>query len=97
MDQGKIIEKGKPSDLIKKHVGYEVLEALNSEESMQCLKDVFPDARIDVVNDKIQLFANKPRGVLAKTLEKISFKGGIIRDSNLEDVFLKLAGRSLKD
>ena len=64
---------------------------------MQCLKDVFPDARIDVVNDKIQLFANKPRGVLAKTLEKISFKGGIIRDSNLEDVFLKLAGRSLKD
>ncbi len=97
MDQGKIIEKGKPADLIKKHVGYEVLETLNSEESMQCLKDTFPDARIDVVNDKIQLFANKPRGILAQTLEKICFKGGIIRDSNLEDVFLKLAGRSLKD
>jgi len=97
MDQGKIIEKGKPAELVKKHVGYEVLEALNSEESMQCLKDAFPDARIDIVGDKIQLFANKPRGVLEKTLEKISFKGGKIRDSNLEDVFLKLAGRSLKD
>ncbi|MCW4023063.1 MAG: ATP-binding cassette domain-containing protein [Candidatus Bathyarchaeota archaeon] len=97
MDHGKIIEKGKPAELIKKHVGYEVLEALHSEESMQCLKDAFPDARIDIVNDKIQLFANQPRGVLAQTLEKISFKGGIIRNSNLEDVFLKLAGRSLKD
>ncbi|MFZ7137267.1 MAG: ABC transporter ATP-binding protein [archaeon] len=97
MDHGKIIEKGKPAELITKHVGYEVLEALHSEESMQCLKDAFPDARIDIVNDKIQLFANQPRGVLAQTLEKISFKGGIIRNSNLEDVFLKLAGRSLKD
>ena len=97
MDKGKIIEKGKPSDLVKKHVGHEVLEALHSEESLQCLKEAFPDARIDIIGDKIQLFANKPRGVLAKTLETISFKGGIIRDSNLEDVFLKLAGRSLKD
>jgi lipooligosaccharide transport system ATP-binding protein len=97
MDHGKIIEKGKPADLVKKHVGYEVLEALNSKESFQCLKEAFPDARIDIINDKIQLFANKPRGVLAQTLEKISFKGGIIRDSNLEDVFLKLTGRSLKD
>ena len=97
MDHGKIIEKGKPTELIKKHVGFEVLEVLHSEESMQCLKQYFPDARIDIVGDKIQLFANKPRGVLAKTLEKASFKGGLIRDSNLEDVFLKLAGRSLKE
>jgi lipooligosaccharide transport system ATP-binding protein len=97
MDKGKIIEKGKPAELVKKHAGYEVLEALYSEESTQCLKDAFPDARIDIVGDKIQLFANKPRGVLEKTLEQISFKGGKIRDSNLEDVFLKLAGRSLKD
>ena len=97
MDHGKIIETGKPAELVKKHVGQEVLEVLNSEESMTCLKNIFPDARIDVVGDKIQLFANKPRGVLAKILEKNAFKGASIRDSNLEDVFLKLAGRSLRD
>jgi lipooligosaccharide transport system ATP-binding protein len=97
MDHGKIIEKGKPSDLVKKHVGEEVLEVLYSEEAMDCLKQYFPDARFDVVGDKIQVFASKPRGVLAKVLEEASFKGALIRDSNLEDVFLKLAGRSLKD
>ena len=97
MDHGKIIERGKPADLVKKHVGEEVLEVLFSDEAMQFLKQNFPDARIDVVGDKIQVFANKPRGVLAKVLEKVSFKGALIRDSNLEDVFLKLAGRSLKD
>ncbi len=97
MDHGKIIEKGKPADLVKKHIGEEVLEVLYSKEAMECLKQTFPDARIDVVGDKIQVFANKPRGVLAKVLEEASFKGALIRDSNLEDVFLKLAGRSLRE
>ena len=97
MDHGKVIEKGTPMDMVKKHVGEEVLEVLYSEESMTCLKQNFPDARIDVIGDKIQVFAHKPRGVLAKVLEEASFKGALIRDGNLEDVFLKLAGRSLKD
>jgi len=97
MDHGKIIEKGKPPDLVKKHIGEEVLEVLYSEEAMECLKQTFPNARIDVVGDKIQVFANKSRGVLAKVLEEASFKGALIRDSNLEDVFLKLAGRSLRE
>jgi lipooligosaccharide transport system ATP-binding protein len=97
MDHGKIIEKGKPADLVKKHVGEEVLEVLYSEEAMMCLKQYFPDARFDVVGDKIQVFADKPRGVLTKVLEEASFKGALIRDANIEDVFLKLAGRSLRD
>ncbi|MGD2066225.1 MAG: ATP-binding cassette domain-containing protein [Candidatus Bathyarchaeota archaeon] len=97
MDHGKIIEKGSPADMIKKQVGEEVLEVLYSEEAMTCLKQNFPDARIDVVGDKIQVFAHKPRGVLAKVLDEASFKGAVIRDSNLEDVFLKLAGRSLRN
>ena len=97
MDHGKIIERGKPSELVKEHVGEEVLEVLYSEEAMTCIKETFSDARIEVVDDKIHVFVNKPRGVLAKILEATSFKGAVIRDSNLEDVFLKLAGRSLRD
>jgi lipooligosaccharide transport system ATP-binding protein len=97
MDHGKIIESGKPAELVKKHVGEEVLEVLYSEEAMECLKNTFPDARIEVVGDKIYVFANKPRGYFAKMLEEASFKGAAIRDSNLEDVFLNLAGRSLRD
>ena len=97
MDYGKIIEKGNPVELVKKHIGEEVLEVLYSKEAMECLKKTFPDARIDVIGDKIQVFANKPRGVLAKVLEEVSFKSALIRNSNLEDVFLKLAGRSLRD
>ena len=97
MDHGKMIEKGKPAELIKKHVGEEVLETLHSEESMQYLRNTFKDATIEVVGDKIHVFANKPRGYFVKMLKQSSFKGAAIRDSNLEDVFLNLAGRSLRD
>ncbi|MCJ7721651.1 ATP-binding cassette domain-containing protein [Candidatus Bathyarchaeota archaeon] len=97
MDHGRIIETGEPAELVKKHVGEEVLEVLYSEEAMKCLKETFSEARIEVVGDKIYVFDNKPRGYFDEVLKKTSFKGAAIRDSNLEDVFLNLAGRSLRD
>jgi len=97
MDYGKIIEEGEPSALVKKHVGEEVLEVAYEEKVMQVLPKTFQDARLEVVSDKIHVFTNKPRGVLAKMLKEIPFKEALIRDSNLEDVFLKLTGRRLRE
>jgi lipooligosaccharide transport system ATP-binding protein len=97
MDNGKIIEEGTPLDLIKKHVGEEVLEVGYDEQVLKFLKEAFPDARLDVVGDKIQVFTNKPRGVFSEILSKFSFKAAMIRDANLEDVFLKLTGRRLRE
>jgi len=97
MDGGKIIEEGKPSDLVKKHVGEEVLEVAYDEEVLKFLKKAFPDARLDVVSDRIQVFTCQPRGVFAQILSKFSFKAAMIRDANLEDVFLKLTGRRLRE
>lgn len=97
MDGGKIIEEGKPSDLIKKHVGEEVLEVAYDEEVLDFLKSAFPNARLEVVSDRIQVFSNQPRGVFAEILKKFTFKAAMIRDADLEDVFLKLTGRRLKE
>jgi len=97
MDYGRIIEEGEPSALVKKHVGEEVLEVAYEEKVMQVLPKTFQNARLEVVSDKIHVFTNKPRGVLAKMLKEIPFKEALIRDSNLEDVFLKLTGRRLRE
>lgn len=97
MDNGKIIEEGTPVNLIKKHVGEEVLEVGYDEQVLKFLKEAFPDAHLDVVGDRIQLFTNKPRGVFSEILSKFSFKAAMIRDANLEDVFLKLTGRRLRE
>ncbi len=96
MDQGKIIEEGIPSGLVKKHVGEEVLEVAHSEEAMHYLEQTLYGARLEVVGEKVHVFTNKSRGVFAKILEEVPFKEALIRDANLEDVFLKLTGRRLR-
>jgi lipooligosaccharide transport system ATP-binding protein len=97
IDNGKVIEEGRPSDLIKKHVGEEVLEVAYDEEALKLLRKALPDARLEVMGDRIQVFTNQPRGVFTNILSKFSFKATMIRDANLEDVFLKLTGRRLRE
>lgn len=97
MDNGKIIEQGVPAALVKKHVGEEVLEVAQDEEVMAYLKQAFPDAKLEIVSDRVQVFTTQPRGIFTELLEKFRFKGAILRDANLEDVFLKLTGRRLRE
>jgi lipooligosaccharide transport system ATP-binding protein len=96
MDNGKIIEQGKPDLLVKKHVGADVLEIAYDEEVMDYLKNAFPDAQMEIVNDRIQVFSSQPRSVFTDILQRFKFKGAILRDANLEDMFLKLTGRRLR-
>jgi lipooligosaccharide transport system ATP-binding protein len=96
MDNGKIIEQGKPSDLIKKHVGADVLEVDNDEKLLQTLKGEFPDADFQTFGDRIHVFSAQPHGVFERFLEKNPLTNVTIRNANLEDVFLKLTGKGLK-
>jgi len=97
IDNGKVIEEGRPSDLVKKHVGEEVLEVAYDEEVLKLLRNALPDARLEVISDRLQVFTNQPRGVFTSILNKFSFKVTMIRDANLEDVFLKLTSRRLRE
>ena len=97
MDNGKIIEQGKPAELVKKHVGEDVLEVDNDEKLLQALKAEFPDARFEVFGDRLHVFTAQPHGVFERFLEKNQVTNVTIRNANLEDVFLKLTGRRLRD
>jgi lipooligosaccharide transport system ATP-binding protein len=97
MDNGRIIEQGTPPELTRRHAGEEVLEVGYDQQVLEFLKASLPDARVEVLGDRIQVFSSKPRGVFAEILGKFSFKAAMIRDANLEDVFLKLTGRRLRE
>jgi len=77
-------------------VGEEVLEVAHDEKVMRLLQETFQGARLEVVGEKIHVFTNKSRGVFAQMLREVPFKEAVIRDANLEDVFLKLTGRRLR-
>lgn len=97
MDNGKIIEEGKPADLVKKHVGEDVLEVEYEDRVLKNLQEKFPTARLEVVSDRIRVFTSQPHGVFESFLKDFPTKGAAIRNANLEDVFLKLTGRQLRD
>jgi len=97
MDNGKIIEEGTPVELVRKHVGEEVLEVDFDEDEMQLLNKRFPTARLEVVSDRIHVFTNEPHGAFESYIRDFPRKGAIVRTANLEDVFLKLTGRKLRE
>jgi lipooligosaccharide transport system ATP-binding protein len=97
MDNGRIIEEGDPLELIKKHVGVDVLEVDNDESLLQMLRAEFPDARFETFIDRIHVFTTRPHGVFERFLEENPVRNVTIRNANLEDVFLRLTGRGLKD
>jgi lipooligosaccharide transport system ATP-binding protein len=97
IDKGKIIEEGKPAELVKKHVGEEVLEVDYDENVLPSLKEAFPDTAFERLGDRLQIFTNKPHGVFEGFLKEHPMQNVTIRTTNLEDVFLKLTGRGLRE
>ncbi len=97
IDNGKIIETGSPQKLVKKHVGEEVLEIAFNEQTLKILRDELPDAGIEIFGDQIRVFTNQPHGTFEKIASKFPGVTMNIRNANLEDVFLKLTGRKLRE
>jgi len=100
MDQGRIVAEGSPADLIRAHSTREVVEVRfgsdrNPEvaahlEGIGTRREVLPD-RILVYTDagEEDLQAIVARGFMPVT--------SLVRRASLEDVFLRLTGRSLAD
>jgi len=98
MDKGKIMAEDSPAQLIKTYSTKEVLEVRFGSDRNQEMVDVLrPLAdRIEVLPDRILLYAEDGE----QLLEQIAAKGihpntSLVRRSSLEDVFLRLTGRSL--
>ena len=98
MDKGKIMAENSPAQLIKDYSTKEVLEVrFGSDRNREMVEVLQPLAeRIEVLPDRILLYAEDGE----KLLEQISAKGvhpntSLVRRSSLEDVFLRLTGRSL--
>jgi lipooligosaccharide transport system ATP-binding protein len=101
MDEGRIVTDGKPFDLVRRHVGREVLE-LRLEEGCDPGRLVASlDGRIqghDTNEQTLMLYAENAEKVLEE-LDHDAFptESALVRRATLEDVFLRLTGRSLRE
>ena len=99
IDTGRVIRDGAPAALIRDEVGREVLELRASAESRSRIVALdLPDASVQIDGDLVQI-----AGADAERLHEQIRAAGIAADlqsarrATLEDVFLRITGRHLRD
>ncbi|PVG82187.1 ABC transporter [Nocardioides gansuensis] len=100
MDRGVIAAEGSPLDLIRQFSTREVAElrfGVGEHESLAAkVEDL--GARVEVLPDRLLVYTDDGEEVLAKVHERgLEPIAALVRRSTLEDVFLRLTGRSLAD
>ena len=98
MDKGKIMAEGSPSELIKTYSTKEVLEVRfgseRNKEVAPILRGMCP--RIEELPDRILMYVDDGEALLEEIVaKKLHPTTSLVRRSSLEDVFLRLTGRSL--
>ncbi len=100
MDKGKIMAEGSPASLIKKYSSKEVLEVrFGSKNNADAAKKIAHlGDRIEPLPDRILVYSEDGEKVL-KQIHKLGLEPqtSLVRRSSLEDVFLRLTGRTLVD
>jgi lipooligosaccharide transport system ATP-binding protein len=102
MDAGKIVAEGSPRDLIDAHVTREVLELRFPRdvqgEVVDRLRAAELGERIELLPDRVVVHADDGEAALGDVHEMaLAPITALVRRATLEDVFLKLTGRSLVD
>ena len=90
--------EGSPADLIKKYSSKEVLEVRFGSENNEVVADQLRDKceRLEVLPDRILLYSENAEQVLEEIMRAgMHPKTSLVRRSSLEDVFLRLTGRTL--
>jgi lipooligosaccharide transport system ATP-binding protein len=98
VDHGKILTTGEPAELIREHVGFQLAEIQFERQDLQYYIN-----RLSEQHFEFQTYRNflkihiRRKDDLPRILELFKDLHFNIRRANLGDVFLKLAGRDLRE
>jgi lipooligosaccharide transport system ATP-binding protein len=95
VDNGKILVEGSPAELVRKYVGSEIVEVENTPEVLACLDQ--NKVSYEIAGDMAQVATESARDLARTLLEQCHMEKVLTRPATLEDVFLKLTGRTLKE
>lgn len=95
MDNGVFLAEGSPAGLVQEYAGRGIVEADNTPEVVACLAGA--GIPYEIAGDQIQVTTGEPRAVAKLLLDRCPASRVITRPATLEDVFLKLTGRNLRE
>jgi len=96
MDQGKILVEGKPVELIHEYVGQHVIEVSEPEEELRKhVRDT--GLSYEDLGHLLIIYGNHHDQLYHEISSRYCREGCLMRMATLEDVFLKLTGRGLRE
>ncbi len=96
MDGGKVIVEGNPDRLVRENVGDFVIEIKRPTDAL--LRFVTEkELDYDDTGQRLIIYEQDGRGLFKKITEEFQTEGTTLRKANLEDLFLKLTGRELRE
>jgi lipooligosaccharide transport system ATP-binding protein len=96
MDHGKILVQGKPSELIREYVGRDVLEVANPTSEFRLLLKG-EDLMHDDLGHRIIVYGQEDDHLWERVGGRHCQENCTLRTATLEDVFLRLTGRELRE
>ena len=99
MDRGAIAEEGSPAELIQRLSSREVVELRFTHDVPKVDEHMFNGqvSRIEVLPDRLLLYTDDGDALVPIAHERLNPHSVLVRRSTLEDVFLRLTGRTLVD
>jgi lipooligosaccharide transport system ATP-binding protein len=96
MDHGRILVQGTPVDLVKEHAGHEIIEVVDPEDR---LREYVKARKLNYedLGHRLIIYINEGDGLFREISDTYCTEGCIMRRATLEDVFLKLTGRELRE
>ena len=97
VDKGQIMAEGSPAALIREHSSKEVLEVrFGSDKNEGAAAKLEGIGRLEVLPDRILVYSENGEAALAEVIRRgMEPITSLVRRSSLEDVFLRLTGRTL--
>ncbi len=96
MDHGKILVEGAPSDLIRKYAGDHVVEIVNPDQDVRDLV-TSQEFMHDMLEHRIIVYGKEEDHLFEVISDRFCKDTCIKRMATLEDVFLRLTGRELRE
>ncbi|MEK6572300.1 MAG: ATP-binding cassette domain-containing protein [Bacteroidota bacterium] len=99
LDQGKILAEGQPRALVQNLIGEEVLELVPSdlESAVTILRANSEKIRYQVVGKKLEIIGPDLESLVPHLMAQLKLENLSLRRATLEDVFLRLTGRELRE
>ncbi|MGO9137787.1 MAG: ABC transporter ATP-binding protein [Syntrophales bacterium] len=96
MDHGGILVEGKPLELIRQYVGHDIIEVLEPNESLRAFVQS-RNMEYEDLGHRLIINTGDGNTLFREISNEYCKEGCIMRMATLEDVFLKLTGRELRE